>query len=243
MSRKGDWLRQKRARERAARLAGNVNQPEPSREEVSEARTYQILEGTKLNVDNPDSVQRLREMAQRGEYPEFIEGTTREGRERFYEEFDRLYPDPPGILNDYRVEPFSRRAIQVYFNYHMAEAESPGIVNLPSSTISEAVRRGVIKHALYVQRPAVENALLTRYGGYSSYDIANRYGKRVLSTVERTQADREMLSQVEQLMGSPVSNRGQISNANSWLSRDGGWVLITALTAEDLGYRPTRGGR
>lgn len=238
MTPKSAWLRAKRARERAAR---NNRELEQRKVESTAPQTYEVLQGTRLNVDNPDSIQQLREMAQRGEYPEFITSMTREGRERFYEEFDKLYPDPPGILNDYRVEPFSRRAVQVYFNYNMAEAESPGLVNLPSSNTSEAVQRGIIKHAIYVQRPAVERALLTRYGGYSSYEIADRYGRRVLSSAEKAQADREIIAQVERVLGSPLSKFGQRINAEDWISRDGGWVRGGALRPEDFGYYPTRG--
>lgn len=227
------------------RTRANKEVSNPSAEEksapIATVQTYEILRGTRLNVDNPDSIEQLREMAQRGEYPEFITSMTREGRERFYEEFDKLYPDPPGILNDYRVEPFSRRAVQVYFNYNMAEAESPGLVNLPSKNSGEAVRRGIIKHAIYVQRPAVERALLTRYGGYSSYEIADRYGRRVLSSTEKAQADREIIAQVERVLGSPLSKFGQRINAEDWISRDGGWVRGGALRPEDFGYYPTRG--
>lgn len=238
MTPKSAWLRAKRARERAAR---NNRELEQRKVESTAPQTYEVLQGTRLNVDNPDSIQQLREMAQRGEYPEFITSMTREGRERFYEEFDKLYPDPPGILNDYRVEPFSRHAVQVYFNYNMAEAESPGLVKLPSSNTSEAVQRGIIKHAIYVQRPAVERALLTRYGGYSSYEIADRYGRRVLSSTEKAQADREIIVQVERVLGSPLSKFGQRINAEEWISRDGGWVRGGALRPEDFGYYPTRG--
>ena len=139
-------------------------------------QTYNESSIKRLNVDSPDSIQKLREMARRGEYPEFIESVTREGRERFYEEFNRLYPDPPGILNDYRIEQLDSRRINVLYNYELAEAESPALIRLPSRNPSESVRNGAIKYAIYTSRPAVENALLTRQGGYSSFALAEKYG-------------------------------------------------------------------
>ncbi len=192
-----------------------------------EIKTYNTNPDDKrMNVDDPDSIQKLREMANKGEFPEFIDATSREARERFYEEFNKLYPDPPGILNDYRVEPNGRSSAFVYFNYNLAEAESPGNVSFPSRHSSEAVKQGAIKHAIYKQRSAVEYALSSRLGGFSSYDLAQKYGGRVVSKAERAQADKKIISQVERLLGSPMTRRGLQMNATDWKEQDGGYFRI-----------------
>ena len=193
--------------------------------------TYQYF-----NVDDPNSIQKLREMAERGEFPQFIESQTREARERFYEEFNKLYPDPPGILNDYRIEQEGSRRINILFNYNMAEAESPPPVVLPKKNSSEAVRNGAIKYAIYAQRPAVENALLVRKGGYSSYELAAKYGKRVLSAKEKAEADREMISFVEKLMKSPLSKEGHLYNQEAWKKQGNGWVRAGASDIEGFKF-------
>ena len=221
MTPKSAWLRAKRARERAAR---NNRELEQRKVESTAPQTYEVLQGTRLNVDNPDSIQQLREMAQRGEYPEFIGGTTREGQERFYEEFDRLYPDPPGILNDYRVEPLGLRGLRVNFNYSLAEAESPGVINLPSKNSGEAVRRGLIKYAIYKTRPRVEYALGCRRGGFSDYQLAHEYGGRVVSTAERDLVNAIMTMQVSSEIGSPLSRQGRAGIEGAWKPKNGGWV-------------------
>lgn len=221
MTPKSAWLRAKRARERAAR---NNRELEQRKVESTAPQTYEVLQGTRLNVDNPDSIQQLREMAQRGEYPEFITSMTREGRERFYEEFDKLYPDPPGILNDYRVEPLGLRGLRVIFNYSLAEAESPGVINLPDKNSGEAVRRGLIKYAIYQTRPRVEYALGCRRGGFSDYQLAHEYGGRVVSTAERDLVNAIMTMQVSAEIGSPLSRQGRAGIEGAWKPKNGGWV-------------------
>ena len=198
--------------------------------------------GQTLDASNSNSLSELETMAKRGQIPERILMGSTEERERIYEAIDRLYPDPPGILGDYRVEQVGGRSLQVSFNYAMAEAESPSTITLPSRKSSDSVRAGAIKQAIYTQRPRVENALLTRKGGYTSYDLATKYGKRVLSAAEKAEADRKMIAFVERLMGSPMSKGGHEYNQAAWLKRNGGYVRAGALDASDYGIRATRNG-
>ena len=205
------------------------------------SRTFEVSR-TVINASSPDSIEKLRIMAQRGEIPQSIELGSREQREQIYEEFNRLYPDPPGILNDYRVEKLGSKSVHVTFNYNMAEAESPPMLTFPSRHSSEGAQAGVIKHAIYERRPAVENALLVRMGGYATSELAMKYGKRVLSGDEKAKVDREMIRHVERLLGSPITKAGQEYNQAAWIKRGGGWVRAGALDAADYGITSMRNG-
>ena len=213
-------------RRRAAIKAGTWKKESKIKTSPSTLSTYNELRDKTYNVDSPEFINNLREMASRGEFPAFIDASSRESRERFYEEFNRLYPEPPGILNDYRIETDLRgRSAQVYFNYNLAEAESPGHIRfLRGANTTEEVKAGQIKHAIYVQRSAVEFALSSRMGEFPSYDLAKKYGGRVLSKLERDEADRAIYQHVEGLLKSPMTARGKWLNAEEWLERDGGYI-------------------
>ncbi|MBQ6113893.1 MAG: hypothetical protein IJL11_00800 [Synergistaceae bacterium] len=190
---------------------------------ASGAQTTEVT-STVLNLSNSDGISQLKEMAKRGEVPQGIEAGSREANERFYEEFDRLYPNPPGILNDYTVTPQGSRTVDVVFNYNMAEAESPYTVTLPSRNASESARRGAIKHAIYKKRPAVELALSSRSNGFSNFDMADKWGNRVLNNSEKAQVNREMEANIQRLLGTPMSKRGRELNESFWVKSGEGWT-------------------
>ena len=208
---------------------------ESPKAEASEKRTLEVSEN-RIDASSPDAIGELREMASRGEFPEFIESSSRESRERFYEKFDQIYPDPPGILNDYSVKQIGSSSIQVSFKHNLAEAESPPSIVLPRRVdkVSETVKRGAIKHAIYSQRPAVELALLSRSDGYASFAIAGKYGKRVLSGAEKAAADREMIEHVEGLLKSSLTREGYRANESEWRSMNGGWRRVGTIGASEL---------
>lgn len=205
-------------------------------------QTLEVSRAT-LDASRPEATRELQDMANRGEVPFKLSGSG-EDRERIYEEFDRLYPDPPGILGDYRLdESMGSRQVGIFFNYGMAEAESPSYVRYPRyGKDSEAAKRGLIKHEIYKTRPAVELALSSRHHGYASLEQAQKYGKRVLSNAEREQADREIISQVESLLRTPMSRAGLEYNRSEWRRQGNGWVRLSALSASDMGYRDSRNG-
>ena len=149
-------------------------------------------------------------------------------KERIYEEINRLYPDPPGILNDYHLDTsLGPNQVGIFFNYNMAEAESPQFVTYSRRrNTSEAAKAGQIKQEIYRMRPNVEYALSSRLGGFSSYDLAEKYGGRVVSKAERDEANRAIISRVEKLLSSPMTKRGQKMNETDWVERDGGYFRI-----------------
>lgn len=227
-------MRRRRARERALRNGGGSTTA-PAPEQTSSVRTFEETD-VSIEIRDPNSIQQLRELASRGEVPLDASTGSFEEREKFFEEFDRLYPDPPGILNDYRIERDSKRSAYIYFNYNMAEAESPGLVSMHEK-LSELAKHGIIKYEIYRHRSGVERALYSRMGGYSSYDLANKYGKRVISSAEKAQADREMIAHVERLLASPMSKRGLAGNQGDWTKVAGGWRRNAAFSGEDYGMR------
>lgn len=198
----------------------------PAPEQTSAVRTME-LNSTFLDASKTDSIQQLREMASRGEVPYVIEGAG-SAREKLFEEFNRLYPDPPGILNDYRLDTrLGANQIGIFFNHNMAEAESPQYVTWARGRrMSEEGKAGQIKYEIYRVRPAVEYALSSRMGGFSNFDLARKYGGRIVSKTERDEADRAIISQVEKLLGSPMTKRGLRMNETDWAERDGGYFRI-----------------
>lgn len=215
------------------RNGGGTGTTAPATEQTSTVRTFEPSE-TSIEIADPNSIQQLRELASRGEVP--LSATTGNDQqyEKFFEEFDRLYPTPPGILNDYRIVPNSKRSAYIYFNHDMAYAESPGLVPLREK-FSESAKNGMIKYEIYRRRAAVERTLYSRMGGYSSYDLADKYGSRVISAAEKAHADKEMIAYVEKMLASPMSKRGLAGNQSAWTKVAGGWRRNAAMTAADYG--------
>lgn len=209
------------------RGGGSTGTTAPALEQTSAVRTMEVNETTILNAGSPNAIQQLRDMASRGEIPAFIDGTGAD-KERIYEEINRLYPDPPGILNDYHLDTsLGPNQVGIFFNYNMAEAESPQFVTYSRRrNTSEAAKAGQIKQEIYRMRPNVEYALSSRLGGFSSYDLAEKYGGRVVSKAERDEANRAIISRVEKLLSSPMTKRGQKMNETDWVERDGGYFRI-----------------
>ena len=157
----------------------------PAPEQTPAVRTTELSKA-ELNASDAKSIEQLRAMASRGEIPNAIEGS-REDRERIFEEFNRLYPDPPGILNDYRLDTsLGAKQVGIFFNYNMAEAESPQFITYSRrNKTSEAAKAGQIKYEIYKSRPAVELALSSRHSGFSTFEMAQKWGGRVLNDSEK----------------------------------------------------------
>ena len=215
------------------RGGGSTGTAAPAPEQTSAVRTFETSEAI-IEIADANSIQQLRELASRGEVPSAVYTGNFEEREKFFEEFDHLYPTPPGILNDYRIQRDSKRSAYIYFNHDMAYAESPGLVSLHEK-FSESAKNGVIKYEIYRRRAAVERTLYSRMGGYSSYDLADKYGSRIISAAEKAQADKEMIAYVEKMLASPMSKRGLEGNQGDWTKVAGGWRRNAAMTAEDYG--------
>lgn len=224
MSRKAAYRKRKRERERSMKQSDGDKWKSAGNSAVTSSGT-QTIESVKkpFSASSPDSLKQLESMAQRGEIPAWISEGSREERERIYEAIDRLYPAPPGELNNYEVIQVDRRHIEVRFRHDMMTAESPGQLNLTRPDMSESARSGMIKQAIYLQRDAAELALVSRKGGFPSYEMANRYGRRVLSDAEKAQADREIESYIQSVLKSPMSKGGRELNAINWRKVSGGW--------------------
>ena len=199
---------------------------ESPKAEASEKRTLEVSEN-RIDASSPDAIGELREMASHGEVPFSVSGSGEE-RERFYEEFDRLYPAPPGILNDYRLDTsMGANQIGVFYNYNMAEAESPGFFTYSRRrNTSEAARAGQIKYEIYKTRSKVELALSSRSSGFSNLEMAQKWGGRVLNNSEKAQVNREMESNIRNLLGTPMSQAGKRLNESFWVKSGEGWVRI-----------------
>ena len=191
---------------------------------VSAVSTIEVSE-RRIDASNSNAIQELRLMAERGEVPFSVNGTS-EARERFYEEFNNLYPDPPGILNDYRLDTrMGANQIGVFYNYNMAEAESPGFFTYSRRrNTSEAAKAGQIKYEIYKTRPQVELALSSRSSGFSNFEMAQKWGGRVLNNFEKAQVDGEMEANIRNLLGTPMSLAGKQLNEGFWVKQGEGWV-------------------
>ena len=154
--------------------------------EVSTPQTLEVSE-RRIDASSSNAINDLREMAKRGEVPDSVSGTGEE-RERFYEEFNRLYPEPPGILNDYRLDTrMGANQIGVFYNYNMAEAESPGFFMYSNRRkTSEAAKIGQIKHEIYKTRSKVELALSSRSSGFSNFDMAQKWGGKSIKCLRKS---------------------------------------------------------
>ena len=203
---------------------GSSNGGTSSKEASSPTKT-ETIEALKqpLIVSSPDSMKKLEEMASRGEIPGWLSEGSREERERMYEAIDRLYPDPPGELNNYEVIPRGRHNIEVRFRQDLMTAESPSQLNLTRPEMSESARRGMIKQAIYLQRDSAELALASRKGGFPTFEMSHKYLRRVLSNAEKEQADREIESFIQKMLKSPMSKAGRAANAGMWRKVAGGW--------------------
>ena len=179
-----------------------------------------------LNDTTINSVEELRAMAQKGEVPLAMNAFSREGNEQLFEEFNRLYPDPPGILNDYTVRAEGLRGVEVTYRHNLAEAESPRYVSFPSRKSSEAAKSGAIKHAIYVTRSRVELALSCRMEGYATLEMAQKWGHRILSSAEKAQVDREIEANTQRLLKSPMTKRGREMSERQWRREGEGWRRI-----------------
>ena len=53
--------------------------------------------------------------------------------------------------------------------------------------------------------------------------MANKWGGRLLSNAEKTQADKEIEAYVRDLFKTPISKKGKQSNAVEWIKTRDGW--------------------
>ena len=179
-----------------------------------------------FNVSQPDSIEKLKEMAARGEMPIRFEGSY-EDKEKVYEQFTSIFGEPPGVLNEYELSyPIEGNTHTVQVNLTTDKAVLGGIaietVNyLRRGKMSEASKHGQIVHAILNARREAEGAASSRMGGYPTLDLARKWGDRVLSRAEKVQADREIHNYVSRIFNSPITSGGEIS-MNTWREVNGG---------------------
>ena len=167
------------------------------------------------------SVQEVEAMAKKGEIPSKIEGS-REDQKKIYEAIDRLYDKPPGIMGDYKVEDMGR-SLEISFNYNMLHGEDTS-ARLPGRDVSQAVKDGAVKYAVYNHRGALELAALSRgNNGYPTLEMGRKYGNRSLSNAEKAQANHEMETHIRNLFKSPLSVEGRRLNESYWHKDADGW--------------------
>ena len=155
------------------------------------------------------------------ELPTKIKGSRAE-RAKIFEEIGRSYPDPSGIMSEYHVEDAGNSAI-VYFDNNVVRGEDI-LVKFPSgSKASESEKAGAIKHAIYQHRGRLELAALCRRGGFATFDMAEKYGNRALSNLEKAAVDSEMNAYILKLFGSPLSAEGKELNETHWIQDADGW--------------------
>ena len=127
---------------------------------------------------------------------------------------------PPGIMCEYHTEDFGRQ-VEVYFDNNFVRGESI-LVTLPKKA-SAAEREKVINNAINEHRPALELAASSRRNGFATYDMAEKWGGRLLSDKEKNQVNQEIEQHIKQLFKSPLSQKGRELNESYWKHESGGW--------------------
>lgn len=160
-------------------------------------------------------------MLKNGEIPAKITGTKSE-RAKIFEEIDRLYPNPSGIMSEYHVNDTLGTA-SIHFDNNAIRGEDI-LVRYPNGSKATASEKsGAIKYAIYRNRGALELAALCRRGGFATYEMAQKYGGRLLSNTEKSAVNREMNAHIKKLFGSPISREGREANETHWIKEPGGW--------------------
>ena len=179
------------------------------------------ISDTEIKDASKESMKKLETMAKNGEIPNKISGS-REDQARIYEAIDRLYPNPPGIMNDYHIEEVGKN-LEISFNYNMLHGEDTSI-RLPGRDVSEAVKNGAVKYAVYQHRGPLELAASSRgMNGYSNLEMGKKWGNRLLSDHEKTLANHDIYTNIQKLFKSPISTEGKRLNESYWGHENGGW--------------------
>ena len=174
-----------------------------------------------ISDKSANSVQDIEAMAKNGEIPRKLEGG-REEQKQMLEAIDRLYPDLPGVMGDYNVEDMGR-SLEISFNYNMLHGEDVS-ARLPGRDVSQAVKDGAVKYAVYNHRGALELAASSRgLNGYPNLEIGQKWGSRLLSDHEKALANQDIYANVQKLFGSPISTEGKRLNEAYWSHENGGW--------------------
>ena len=181
-----------------------------------------VIDGTK-----PDSLERLTAMAQRGELPSEITGT-REERARIYEEIDRLYPKPAGVMSEYHVVEEMKSSAHIIFDNEYTSGIDTNINYPRKMRATEAEKQGAIKYAVYKSRANLEYSATHRRewqggGGFATMDMARKYGGRGLSDKEKRHVERETAQHIQKLFKSSWSPEGRAKDNEHWYKTSEGW--------------------
>ncbi len=185
-----------------------------------------------VNASASGAIEQLREMAARGEVPYSVRGNTKEDLAHWYEEFDRLYDNPPGELGKYKTKPITRREIQIDHEHtYLGGKQPPAKTAHDVSKASPEEISGAIKYAIYQRRPVLEQGFTFRASGWPTQDMKQKYGApgtRVFSNAEKTRIEQEIKSHLESLVKSPLSKGGQRYADGGWERKGDGWIRVDA---------------
>ena len=195
---------------------------------------------TSLDIQDSAYLEKLEAMSKRNELPARLVDSSLEvpkgqqgpssargmDHEKFYEEIDRLYPEPPGEMGKYHVRDLGSRA-DIEFEYDSFTGEEPSPRYPLGQKSSDRAKAGAVKYAIYRQRGALELAALSRAGdGYGTLEMAQKWGGRLLSDSEKAAATREMEAHIQRVFKSPLSRAGRELNDSMWRREKGGWRRV-----------------
>ena len=234
MSRKAAYQRERRARLHAAGGSSSGKQAAAggTREETKVQGLSNVnprVTRAELNADNPNAIEELRAMAERGETPVKITGH-KENRERIYEEMDKLYAAPVGALSEYTIRPLTPSPVEykLRVDFDNFARAMPSRVDVPRRTTSEAAKRGAIKHAIYNYRPFAEQMYMFREGKGSYWDDkggSDAWRDRIFSSKERNETIQDMLRGIERTFGTPATEQGKKYIESGWTKVGDGWKI------------------
>lgn len=191
-----------------------------------EGKTWEPVD-VQINASDPNAIGKLREMAERGEIPSSVIGS-RDDRARWFEEFDRLYAEPPGELGKYRTVSNGGRSLDIRFEHNFLTGGVEPRVSLANKVekASSAEISGATKYAIYQHRPILEQALMYRQSGWPTIEMRQKYGamgQRVFSDSEKTRIDSEINSYLFSQLKSPLTKKGEQFASGYWDKVPGGW--------------------
>ena len=192
-------------------------------------KTYETVQSN-INASSPTAIEQLRAMQSRGEIPQEIIGKPEE-RERLYEEFARIYDDPPGVLGEYKLVPITEgNTAHMYVEFTTDKVVLNGIsvddVNyIRKGRASELSKRGQEKHAVLKARGAAEIAASYRLNGWPNGDFSRKYGDRVLNAKQKAQVQQEIDDYLTSIFKSPITDASKIFGEDIvWRKVPGGWT-------------------
>lgn len=225
MSRKAGYQRARRARLKAAKAANEGGGS--SSKNITSVMPTEINE-TRLNADDPKALEKLRAMAERGEIPQFISGS-RENQAKVYEEIDKLYAQPSGLLGETKIisDQYEPEGIRLQFPDFASGAE-PAVRYPSHRKASEAEKRGVLKHTLYQKRPELEYLYMWRRGrGGYWYDKSYTWHGRAFTSKEKAELERDWDRGILKAFGSPITKQSIRDRESQVWKKLGGdyWVI------------------